>query len=82
MDKDKLLIESLIKTVKELTGRVEKLEAENNFLRKENDLLKAEIVKLKAQINTNSHNSNKPPSSDGYKKKSAFPRKKKGKCPV
>jgi transposase len=79
MDKDKPLIESLIKTVKELTGRVEKLESENNTLREENNLFKAEIVELKAQINTNSHNSNKPPSSDGYKKKPAIPRKRNGK---
>ena len=66
-----------MKTVKELTLRIEKLEAENNILREENPLFKVETVELKAQINTNSHNSNKPPSSDGYKKKPAFPRKKK-----
>jgi len=79
LDKDKLFIEFLIKTVKELTDRIEKLESENNILREENDLFKAEIIELKAKINTNSHNSSKPPSSDGYKKKPAFPRKKKGK---
>jgi transposase len=30
--------------------------------------LTAEIAELKAQINQNSKNSSKPPSSDGYKK--------------
>lgn len=72
MDKDKLLIESLIKSVKELTAKVQDMEAENK-------LLKAEIVELKAQINSNSHNSNKPPSSDGYQKRPAFTKTKRGK---
>jgi len=34
---------------------------------------------MEARINSNSGNSSKPPSSDGYNKKPAFPRKKKGK---
>jgi len=36
------------------------------------------IVELEAQLKTNSSNSSKPPSSDGLKKKPAFPRKKGG----
>ena len=34
---------------------------------------------LRGQLANNSRNSSKPPSSDGYKKKPAFPKKKKGK---
>ena len=34
------------------------------------------IGKLEEQVNKNSQNSNKPPSSDGLKKKPAFPRKR------
>jgi len=45
----------------------------------ENAELKTRIVELEARINSNSRNSSKPPSSDGYQKKPAFPRKKKGK---
>ena len=73
----------------ELTKRIDRLEPlaeentdlrhENSALKTENTDLKAEVAALKAQINSNSRNSSKPPSSDGYKKKPAFPRKKKGK---
>lgn len=78
MDKDKA-IQVLIKKVEELTQRVRQLEIfeeKNKILRQENALLKAEIIELKARLNSNSHNSNKPPSSDGYKKKPAFPKHK------
>lgn len=40
--------------------------------------LEAEIAQLKARLNQDSHNSSKPPSSDGLHKKPAFPRKKGG----
>ena len=65
-------VDFLAKKVDSLTGRLTELETENSDL-------KAEVAKLKAQLNSNSRNSSKPPSSDGYKKKPAFPRKKKGK---
>lgn len=42
------------------------------------DLL-SRIVKLEEQVSKNSSNSHKPPSSDGLKKKPAFPRKRGGK---
>jgi transposase len=45
----------------------------------ENADLKVRITELEARLNSNSSNSSKPPSSDGYKKKPAFPRKKTGK---
>jgi len=48
--------------VLELLKRVENLEAENK--------------ELKAKLNANSSNSSRPPSSDGLKKKPAFPRGK------
>jgi transposase len=78
LDKDNV-IQYLIKKVEELTNRVhqlEKFEKENKILRHENALIKAENIELKARLNSNSHNSNNPPSSDGYKKKPAFPKKK------
>ena len=54
-------------------------QTESSALKEENSELKARIAELESQINSNSRNSSKPPSSDGYKKKPAFPRKKKGK---
>lgn len=74
-----LAIQVLIKQVEELTRRLDKFEKENKILRHENALLKTEIEELKARLDSNSHNSNKPPSSDGYKKKTlnpAFPKSK------
>jgi len=55
------------------------LHQENSELKEESTALKSRVAELEAQINSNSGNSSKPPSSDGYKKKPAFPRKKKGK---
>jgi len=81
-----LAIQVLIKKVEEQTRRLEKLEKENKILchdnavlKAENAMFKAEIEELKARLESNSHNSNKPPSSDGYKKetvKPAFPQSK------
>lgn len=48
-------------------------------LLEEVEQLKAENAELKAQLNNNSGNSSKPPSSDGYRKKPALPKKTKGK---
>lgn len=50
-------------------------------LKKENALLRQEIAELKSQINSNSKNSSRPPSSDGYRKSSspALPKTSKGK---
>ncbi|MBI4738192.1 IS66 family transposase [Candidatus Woesearchaeota archaeon] len=47
---------------------IEKLLEENSLLREENRALKEEIKDLKSRLNMDSHNSNKPPSSDGFKK--------------
>ena len=75
-----LAIQILIKKVEEQTSRLEKFEKENKILchdnavlKAENAMFKAEIEELKARLESNSHNSNKPPSSDGYKKKTVKP---------
>jgi len=66
------IIQELIDKVDLLTIRIAAVDAENTKLR-------LEISELKSKLNSNSQNSSKPPSSDGYKKKPAFPKKKKGK---
>ena len=80
------VISELIQKVNNLTSRLS--ETEQNYtelqskyaeMEAENAELKAKVAELEARINSNSGNSSKPPSSDGYKKKPAFPRKKKGK---
>ena len=55
------------------------LQSKYSGMQAENAELKTRIAELEARINSNSRNSSKPPSSDGYQKKPAFPRKKKGK---
>ena len=52
------------KEIKVLNERISTLEKENNELRKENTKLTNEVDRLKKQINNNSDNSSKPPSSD------------------
>jgi len=78
----------LKKESRELRKRIDRLEPfegenkdlrpENNALKTENTELKSKVAELGARINSNSRNSSKPPSSDGYRKKPAFPRTKKG----
>ncbi len=72
-------IQELVKKVDFLLKRVSELELENAELKREVVELRAENLELKARLNLNSKNSSKPPSSDGYKRKPAFPKKKKGK---
>ena len=40
--------------------------------------LEAQLAQLRAQVNQNSQNSHKPPSSEGYRKKPALPKVKTG----
>jgi transposase len=40
------------------------------ILQKQNQGLQKEIDEIRGQLNLDSHNSSKPPSSDGYKKPS------------
>jgi len=48
-------------------------------MEKENAFLKSRIKDLESRLKSNSSNSNKPPSSDGYRKKPALPKRIKGK---
>ncbi|MDA3927686.1 MAG: DUF6444 domain-containing protein, partial [Prolixibacteraceae bacterium] len=52
--------------IDKLTRRLEK--AENKIA-----VLELENSELKARLNSNSKNSSRPPSRDGYQKKPAFP---------
>ena len=72
LEKD-LTIRILIAKVEELSKRVRKLERENAMLRQQNILLKSEVAGLKSRLASDSHNSNKPPSSNGYKKQPIRP---------
>lgn len=58
----------MTKREKELTQQVERLTNMVNALVQELAEAKAEIAELKEQLNKNSQNSSKPPSTDGYKK--------------
>jgi transposase len=49
--------------------RIEALRRENEALRAENAVLLAKVAELQRQLELNSSNSSKPPSSDGLKKK-------------
>jgi len=49
------------------------------MLKAANTELKVEVADLRARLDSNSHNSNKPPSSDGYKKQTVKPALPKGK---
>lgn len=62
MSEEKKLIEELLK-------RVSALEAEVDRLKAESERLKAENAELRRRLEKNSQNSHKPPSSDGYRKK-------------
>lgn len=65
-------INSLEKLVTTLLSRVTQLESENDHLRGENTVLRQEVLSLRTQLDKNSKNSHKPPSSDGYSKKPAL----------
>jgi transposase len=69
-------LEPLAEENKDLRQENSELKDKTSVLEAKNADLKTEVAKLKAQLNSNSRNSSKPPSSDGYKKKPAFPRKK------
>ena len=58
-----------METSRELYGLIESLQRENAALRLENAALKEENAKLRRQLGKDSHNSSKPPSSDGLGKK-------------
>lgn len=70
MDKDRL-IQELIEKIAHLTERLAQAE-------KRISEVEAENAELRARLNSNSSNSSRPPSSDGYRKKPAFPKNKNG----
>jgi len=59
-----------------LLSRISTLEKENEELRSSLSSVKKENEELRSRLNLTSKTSNKPPSSDGYKKEPAFPREK------
>ena len=60
--------------IDELLSRIEHLEAGHARLSLENEQLREENARLKRQVSQDSHNSHRPPSSEGYGKKPAFPK--------
>ena len=66
-------IPSLKGLIQRLLDENVQLKAENAELKAENAQLKAEIAELRSRLGQNSANSHKPPSSDGYKKKTTRP---------
>lgn len=81
MDQAKF-IKELFRKIENLNLRIQQLESaeqENEILRKRISELEQENSDLKSRLNTNSRNSSKPPSSDGYQKKPAFAKPTKGK---
>ena len=67
MDKD-MIIESLMKQVADLTALVQTLTESNAALNETIKELQETIRELQRQLNQNSQNSSKPPSSDGFNK--------------
>jgi transposase len=64
-----------------LPNDIEALQALVRQLLAENAALKAKIAELEARLQADSHNSHKPPSSDGFRKRPALPKpseRKKG----
>ncbi|MDY6993026.1 MAG: DUF6444 domain-containing protein, partial [Pseudomonadota bacterium] len=57
----------------DLPNDIESLKALNVQLLAENAQLKAENAELRRRLGMDSHNSDKPPSSDGYQKKTVKP---------
>jgi transposase len=84
LNKDQV-ISSLVEKIEFLSNELAQVKKENAEIKEaftevklENADLKVRITELEARLNSNSSNSSKPPSSDGYKKQPAFPKKKKG----
>jgi len=78
LNKD-IIISELIKRLTIIEHKLSKMEKSYTILEKENASLQSKIVELKSRLKSNSSNSSRPPSSDGYQKKPAFPKKAKGK---
>ena len=72
-------ISEIVERLSIIENELLKVQSENSILRAENTHLRAKVLELESRLSSNSSNSSKPPSSDGYQKKPAFPKKVKGK---
>lgn len=72
-------ISEIVKRLGFLEIELSKVKIENTQLKAENAVLQSKVSELESRLKSNSSNSSKPPSSDGYQKKPAFPKKSKGK---
>src|SRR5271166_6442526 len=64
-----------------LEERIAELEAENAVLREQLTVLVVRVQDLEARLAKDSHNSSKPPSSDGLARKTKSLRRRSGKKP-
>eukprot|EP00828_Plagiopyla_frontata_P026049 TRINITY_DN3368_c0_g1_i3.p2 TRINITY_DN3368_c0_g1~~TRINITY_DN3368_c0_g1_i3.p2 ORF type:complete len:104 (-),score=17.29 TRINITY_DN3368_c0_g1_i3:152-463(-) len=67
--------------IKELTTEIKVLNSQVEKLSKENKALGERVQSLEKQTQKNSNNSSKPPSTDGFRKKTKTLRTKSGKKP-
>lgn len=74
-------ISQVIGVIKELSNQIKELQSQVDTLSKENKAVTERVKSLESQVNKNSGNSSKPPSSDGFKKKTKSLRTKSGKKP-
>ncbi|WP_286161301.1 IS66 family transposase [Clostridium sp. KNHs214] len=74
-------ISQVIDTIKMLSNQIKEQNSKIDKLSKDNKALNQLVKSLESQINKNSNNSSKPPSSDGFKKKTKSLRTKSGKKP-
>lgn len=74
-------LSEVIGLVKELLNQIKEQSSNIDKLSKENKALSDRVKSLESQINKNSSNSSKPPSSDGFKKKTKTLRTKSVKNP-
>jgi len=74
-------ISQVIDAIQKLTVEIRTQKSEIEALSKENKLLTERVKSLESQINKNSNNSSKPPSTDGFKKKTKSLRTKSAKKP-
>ncbi len=74
-------LSEVLSVIKQLSNKIKELNANIDQLTKENKALNERVTSLESQVDKNSNNSSKPPSSDGFKKKTKSLRKKSGKKP-